>query len=116
LDISAKGTVDGNEVSLGEGNEDLLAPLPNVYATGAYGFTDRLVFRCGGGWMSLTYGDYDGELVFANAFIEYWPFKYFGFGAGYKYTSVDVNYDSGKKKENYEATLPGPTIYLKVGF
>ena len=66
--------------------------------------------------MSMTYGDYDGELVFAKAFLEYWPFKYAGFGAGHRYLDADVEYDPGHKKEDYEFTLPGPMIYGKLGF
>lgn len=116
LEISAKVMVGGNEISLGEGHEDILAPLPNLYASGAYGFSDTVIFRYGGGWMSLNYKDYDGRLLFAQAFLEYWPFRYAGFGVGYRYVHVDVDYDPGNKKETYDVTLPGPTFYLTVGF
>ena len=116
LRISASVTVAGSEVSLGEGREDFLAPVPNLYASGAYAFTERFILRYGAGWMSLSYGDFDGSLYFGNAFLEYWPYKYAGLGLGYRYLAVDVDYDPGNKKENYDVKLPGPIFYLTVGF
>jgi len=116
LEISAKVTVAGKEISLGEGDADLLAPLPNLYASGAYAFTERFILRYGGGWMSLSYGDYDGSLVFANASLEYWPFQYAGIGAGYRYVAADIEYDPGSKTEEYDVELPGPVLYVTFGF
>lgn len=116
LKISGKATVAGSEVSLGEGQEDFIAPVPNLYAYGAYAFTDRFLIRYGAGWMSLSYGDFDGDLLTANATLEYWPFQYVGLGLGYRYLKVDVDYDPGNKKEKYDVKLPGPVFYLTVGF
>ena len=116
IKISGKANVGGTEVNLGSGEADLLAPLPNIYAMGAYAFTDLFLLRGGAGGMSLTYGDWDGSLWFANAFLEYWPFKNAGFGAGYRYLDADVDYDPGHKKETYDFTLSGPLVYMTVGF
>ncbi len=60
LDISAKVTIAGEEISLGDETADLIAPVPNLYAYGAYAFTERFIFRYGGGWLSLNYDDYEG--------------------------------------------------------
>lgn len=116
LDISGKLKVNETEVPLGEGHEELLAPLPNLYANGAYAFTDNFLLRYGGGWISLNYDDYEGELVFANVFLEYWPFRHAGFGIGYRYVEADIDYDSGKKVEKYDIQLPGPMAYVIFGF
>ena len=116
LKISATATVAGSEVSLGEGHEDFIAPVPNLYAYGAYDFTDRFVIRYGAGWMSMSYGDFDGSLYFANAALEYWPFQYVGLGLGYRFLKADVDYDPGNKTEHYDIKLPGPLFYLTVGF
>ncbi len=116
LKISGKITVAGNEISLGEGQEDFLAPIPNLYAHGAYAFTDRFLIRYGGGWLSLSYGDFDGSLYTAYAFLEYWPFQYVGFGLGYRYFRVDVDYDPGNKTEKIDVRFPGPVFYLTAGF
>lgn len=116
IKISGKVNLAGTEIDLGSGNADLLAPLPNLYVMGAYAFTDRFLVRGGAGGMSLTYGDWDGSLWFANAFVEYWPFRNAGIGAGYRYLDADVDYDPGNKKETYDFTLPGPVLYVTVGF
>ena len=116
MEISARANVAGVEIPLGEGTADLIAPVPNVYAYGAFTFTERFLLRYGGGWMSLSYGDYDGSLIFASAFLEYWPFRYAGIGAGYKYLAADIEYDPGKKTEEYNFTLPGPMLYVTFGF
>ncbi len=116
LEISAKVTVAGEEIPLGEGDEDFLAPVPNLYAYGAYAFTERLVLKYGGGWLSSSYGDYDGSFVFANASLEYWPFQYAGFGAGYRYFAADIEYDPGSKTEKYDVKLPGLVLYVIFGF
>lgn len=116
LKLSATVTVEGETFPLGTEHADILAPLPNLYLTGAYAFTEKFVLKYGGGWMSLTYGDYDGRLLFANAFLEYWPFRYAGFGAGYRYVAADINYEGKKKEEDYDVKLPGPVLYMTVGF
>ena len=64
----------------------------------------------------MNYDDYEGSLIFANAFLEYWPFKYAGFGAGYRYLAADVESDPGNKIEEYDVTLPGPLLYVTFGF
>lgn len=66
--------------------------------------------------MSMSYGDWDGSLYFANAFLEYWPFQYVELGAGYRYLAADVEYDPGHKKEEYDVALPGPMLYVTLGF
>ena len=116
LKVSGKIYVDSVEKDLSAGSEDLLAPLPNLYVTGAYSFMDRSVVRAGSGGMSLNSGYLDGSLYFVNTFVEYWPFRYAGFGAGYRYLTEDVEYEPGYKKETYDVDLPGPVIYITASF
>jgi hypothetical protein len=116
LKIAAKGVVGDKDILLGEGREDLIAPLPNLYAFGAYAFTERIILRYGGGWLSMSYDEWEGSYVYANAFLEYWPFRYAGFGAGYRYVRADIENDTGKRKETYEVKLPGPILYVTFGF
>lgn len=116
LEVSGKATVDGSETDLGSGGESLTAPVPNLYVGGIYAFRDDVLFNYGGGWMSLSYGDYDGDLIFARGALEYWPYENVGIGAGYSYISVEVDYTTDKKKETYDVDMPGPVVYLAVGF
>jgi hypothetical protein len=116
IEISGKTNAGPIETDLGTGAAEVLAPLPNLYIMGAYAFTDKFLLRGGGGGMSLSYGDWDGSLFFANAFLEYWPWKNVGFGAGYRYLTANVEYDPGHKKETYDFDLPGPVFYVTAGF
>ncbi len=64
----------------------------------------------------MSYDEWEGSYVFANAFLEYWPFKYAGFGAGYRYVHADIEYNSGEMTEKYDVKLPGPYLYVIFGF
>jgi len=116
FNITADAQVGETETRLGEGDENFVAPVPNIYAYWAYALSNDVVFRSGAGWMSLTYDDFEGDLVFANAFLEYWPLENVGVGAGYRYVNADIEYDPGDKVETYDVTLPGPMVYMTVGF
>lgn len=116
LKISSQATVNEIVIARQEDSMNFTAPVPNVYVAGAYAFTDKILLRYSAGWLSLSYGDYDGQLVFADAALEYWPFQHAGLGVGYRYFKVDVEYDPGKKKEEYDVELPGPLIYATFGF
>jgi hypothetical protein len=114
VDIGLTGSVNG--VTVASGDADVLAPLPNFYLSGAYAFTDKILARAGAGGFSMSYGDWDGRLLFVNAFLEYWPWQHVGFGAGYRYVDAKVDYEPGHKKEEYEFRLPGPIAYIAIGF
>ena len=116
LEVSGEIRSGDTTVQLGEEDEDVLAPLPNLYLSGSYALKENLILNCDGGWMSLSYGDYDGDLVFARGTLEYWPFKHVGIGAGYIYTKADIDYDPGHKQETYDIKMPGPLAYLVIGF
>jgi hypothetical protein len=116
LEIAAEITAGDQDKYIGERHAKLLAPLPNLFAGGAYAFTEKFIARFGGGWMSLKYGDYDGRLLAANAHLEYWPFKHAGLGAGYRYMTIDFDYDDGDKEEEYNLSIPGPVLYMIFGF
>ena len=119
LEISAE-TDPGDKpippVFIGEEREDFLAPLPNLYFFASRALRDNLLLHLSGGWMSLTYGDYDGNLYFARATLDYRVKKHFGIGAGYSYYNVNVEYDPDHKTETYDVEFSGPMIYLILGF
>ncbi len=116
LEVSGRISVgDGSDTFRSE-DEDLTAPLPNLYIGGAYAFRNDVIFKYGGGWMSLSYGDYDGDLLFVNGTLEYWPFQNVGLGVGYAYRSANVTYKANSKKEKYDVEMPGPILYVTVGF
>ena len=103
-------------VYLGKETEDLFAPLPNLYFFASRALKDNILLHLNGGWMSLTYDDYDGNLFFARALVDYRFKKNFGIGGGYSYYDFDVEYDPGGKVETYDVQFHGPVAYLILGF
>lgn len=116
LKIASQTTLNGGGIYEQEDSIDYTAPLPNIYVGGAYAFTDKVLLRYSGGWMDLDYGDYEGQLITGTAALEYWPFRHAGLGIGYRHVKVDVDYDPGHKKEEYDIRLPGPVVYATFGF
>lgn len=116
LEVTSNLNVAEDNVGSISGSEDLTAPLPNLYAGGLYAFRNNLLFKYSAGWMSMSYEDYDGDLVFAQGSMEYWPYEHIGLGAGYVYRSADIEYTPNNKKETYDIKMPGPVFYLTVGF
>ena len=118
LQISAETDSVGQlpPIYLGEETEDFLAPLPNLYFFASRALRDNILLHLNGGWMSLTYDDYDGNLFFARASVDYRFKKNFGIGGGYSYYDFDVEYDPGGKVETYDVQFHGPVAYLILGF
>jgi hypothetical protein len=115
FDLQIDGKTTGG-TNLGEVSEDYTFPVPNLFVGGVFALRNDLLFNYSGGWMSMSYDEYDGELIFARGALEYWPFEHVGLGAGYSYIAADVDRDTGKKEENYDVEMPGPIFYLTVGF
>ena len=116
MKMSGKAFIGSVERSTGDAQEDFIAPIPNIWAHGAYAFTDRILIRYGAGWISAGYDEYDGELLLAQAALEYWPFKNAGIGAGYHYITADIERDGGDRKQRYDVDLSGFIFYLTMGF
>ena len=116
LEVSTVVNAGGSIIESASEDEDITAPLPNLFAGGAYAIKDNLIIRYGAGWMSMSYDDYEGDLVFAQGSIEYYPLKNFGMGVGYGFRNVDVEYETDNKKETYDVELPGPMIFLTTRF
>ena len=102
--------------TIGEETEDFLAPLPNLYLFATRAIKEKLLLHLNSGWMSMKYDEYDGNLFFVRALLEYRFRKNFGIGGGYSYFHVDVEYDPGHKVETYDVDFTGPLAYLTFGF
>ncbi len=103
-------------VSIGQETEDILAPLPNLYLFASRAIKENILLHLNGGWMSLSYDDYDGDLFFVRALLDYRIKKHFGIGGGYSYYDFNVDYDPGNKVETYDVKFHGPMVYLILGF
>jgi hypothetical protein len=116
LEITAKFDQVDPPIPLGEETEDFLAPLPNLYFFASHALRENILLHLTGGWMSLSYDDYEGDMFFVRALADYRITKHFGIGGGYSYFDVDVEHDKGRKVENYDVDFKGPVAYLVFGF
>jgi len=116
FDLYAERRINDQVTVLGEESEDFLAPLPNAYLYAAYAFSPKILAHIHGGWVSLNYDEYEGELLALNAQLAYWPAEWFSIGLGYSFIDVDVDRDRGRKREHYDLDLDGPRAFVSVAF
>ena len=118
LEYGIGATVFANGVIISQGfaEEDLLAPLPNIYLGGRYALSPKWLARVRLGWLSLSYQDWDGDLLALGAQFEYTMSKRFAIGFGYTNEDFDVSHEDSKGKETYELDMTGPTLYLRANF
>ena len=97
--------------------EDLIAPVPNLRLFGTYAFNAKTSVRTNAGWLSLTYGDYEGDFLYLAAQVEYRFTDRFGAGLGYQYTDIDVEHDSGGRDfEKFVWDFNSVNAYLTYSF
>jgi hypothetical protein len=102
--------------ALGEEEDDFLAPLPNAALYASYALSPRLLGQVQGGWISLSYDEYDGELLALHAQLAYLLTKRTSLGLGYTFFDFDVERDRGTRREYYDLDLEGPRVFLSVVF
>jgi hypothetical protein len=102
--------------TLGEEEDDFLAPLPNAVIYGSYAFTPKLLGQLKLGWISLSYDEYDGELLALHAQLAYLLTDRVSVGLGYTMFDFDVERNRGTRRESYDLDLQGPRVFLAMGF
>ena len=118
LEVGIGATVFANGVIVSQGfaQEDLLAPLPNIYLGGRYALSPKWLAKMRLGWLSLSYQNWDGDLLALGVQLEYTVSKRFGIGFGFTHEDFDVAHEDSKGKEKYELDMTGPTLYLRANF
>lgn len=97
-------------------SESLLAPLPNIMLYGTYAFNNKWAVNGRVGWLSMNYEEYSGDLLRANASLEYRPLKHLGLGIGYNFSELEVTRDQKLHSESFDLDFSGPMFYIKGGF
>jgi hypothetical protein len=115
-DLFAEARAGSVVRTLGEEEDDFLAPLPNAAVYGAYAFTPKLLGQLKGGWISLSYDEYDGELLALHAQLAYRLSGRVSVGLGYSMFDFDVERNRGIRRESYDLDLQGPRVFLGMVF
>ena len=68
------------------------------------------------GWLSMTYGDWEGSYYYVSAAAEYRFTQHFGAGVGYQFTNIDVKYEDGADTTEFDIKFNGAQLYLTYSF
>jgi len=115
-DMFAEARIGSVVRELGEEEDDFLAPLPNAALYASYAFSPRLLGQAKAGWISLSYDEYDGELLALHAQLAYLLTARTSLGLGYTFFDFDVEHDRGTRREYYDLDLEGPRVFLSMAF
>ena len=96
--------------------DDLSAPMPNVFINADYALSPQWALRSEFRYLDLDYDNYEGELWFVNAVVDYRLTKHVGLGFGYVYTDMDVEIDKDNSTDEYEIESDGFHVYLTWAF
>lgn len=98
-------------------NGSAAVPLPHLGMAFAYAVTPKLALRLEGIGFAASYGDFDGSVIEAIADVQYWPWKNFGVGAGYRYFEFDIeDKDINGLDGQLQFDYHGPSLYITAGF
>jgi hypothetical protein len=88
--ITTESTIDENT--------SFVAPLPVIGMRNAFLVTPRIVLKQNLEVLYFKISDYQGSISDLNVWLEYNPFKHFGFGLGYN--TFHLNFNSKQNTEN----------------
>jgi len=95
---------------------EVLAPLPVLNLYGVFALTDVWALRMRTDWLSLTYGDFSGDVRNMAIDVLYQPFRHVGFGFGIRNLVLDVKIDNQDWTGRARTTFTGPAAFMTVSF
>jgi hypothetical protein len=101
---------------VGDERADVTAPLPVVNVYGMFALTNRWAVNMRADWLSLTYGDYSGDVRNIELNALYQPYRNVGFGLGVRSLLIDVEMDNSDWRGQARLAFQGPTAFVTVSF
>ncbi len=107
------GTVSGSRASDGR---SVVAPIPAIGLYGRFTLLPRLfITGYAKGLPTVTISGYSGDMFDGGAFLDWYPWKNFGFGGGYGYTKITFEREQDPTIR-FEYSYSGPLVYLTLAF
>ena len=100
----------------GADSADVTAPLPVVNIYGMFALTNKWAVDMRADWLSLTYGDYSGDVRNMAINLLYQPYRHVGFGVGMRNLVIDVDMDSPDWNGKARLSFQGPAAFMTVSF
>jgi len=101
---------------IGAESTDVTAPLPVLNLYGMFALTNEWAINMRADWLSLTYGDYAGDVRNLEVNALYQPYRNVGFGLGVRSLVIDVDMDSPDWRGQARLSFQGPTAFMTVSF
>jgi len=99
LRISGEGSVDNSSESFESTSRRVIAPIPVLGAQMDLKIVKSLFFRLTGDYFHINVSGVEGRFSDGRASLDWYPFKHFGFGAGYNRVSLRAEDSDG---DNYD--------------
>jgi hypothetical protein len=106
LRIEGEGSVNGSSESFERTSKNIVAPIPVFGAQMDLKIVKSLFFRLSGEYFHITVSGIEGRFSDGRASIDWYPFKHFGFGAGYNRVGIRAE-DSDGANYNLEYRFDG---------
>lgn len=87
-------------------------PLPNIGIWYMYSISSSWALRSRLDWLSVEFGDYDGQLINASLGVNYQMFEHFGVGLNYNLFELDVTVSKSDWRGRLETSYEGIYAYL----
>lgn len=111
-----KASIDATGTVTGDGEGDVLAPLPVLSVYGNFALTDEWALRLRTDWFSLSYDDYSGDLLSGALDVIYQPWRHVGFGFGMRSFILDLEMENTDWRGRARVSFNGPTAYVIGSF
>lgn len=114
--LSGNATIDGAPVVSASEKARVRGVAPNIALFGNYAINEQWLVKGRFDWISASIGDTSGSLTRIGIALMYQPFKNIGFGAGYDYIDVNVDYEKDANKTSLNGNIQGPQIFATWSF
>jgi len=115
-ELSGNATKDGTPVFSHSETASVDGFAPNLAFFGNYAFNEQWLLTGRFDWISAEINNFSGSLKRFGAAVMYQPFKNVGFGLGYDYLDVDVDYKKNDKKTSINGDVYGPQLFVTLNF
>jgi hypothetical protein len=102
--------------SVGSDSTNVTAPLPVLNVYGMFALTNTWAVTLRSDWLSLTYGDYTGDVRNIEINALYQPFKNVGFGVGVRSLLIDVDISNTDWTGQAQVDFQGPDAFMTISF
>lgn len=114
--LEGQASIGGASQQFERRSRDVLAPLPTLGVFGTVEIAPRLTLGGRVDYLSLNIGDYDGELINAQASIVYRLLDNVEIGLGYRFVDYQVDVTRERLVGRFEYQFHGPSVFLQLGF